>query len=304
MNTSRFINFGKYDFTINKSFYRNISLVSIFGATGIALAGFFGRWMDFKNTVLTFYNLPTKDMSMEEILDAVRDMSDPSSTPATTVFLFALCLLMMSIFAGYTFHNLRNKQGRITELTMPATNLERWTWHVLTTFVGGFAVITVSVLFADAVNAILNLIVYKSTLGTSLFINVARWFTVIIPEGTPFVTTGASGALFGKPETIWAIRALMTTGIFFNLSFFILVNSMKYKYNIILTFIIMQVLQMAITITVTTMAMYHDTSRALDVDIEPYIFAASAVNAVLAATCLWASYRKYYNAQITSRFNK
>lgn len=303
MDTSRLINFGKYDFNINKSFYRNISLVTIFGATGIALIGFFGRWTDFKNTV-SMMNIPVQDMSMQEILDAVRVATDPSSTPITSSFLFYFCQIMLSIFAGYTFHNLRNKQGRITELTMPATNLERWTWHVLTALFGGFAVCIVSVLLADAMNAILNLIVYHSCLESSLSANVARWFLVIIPEGTPFISTGSAGLIFEEPNFIWAVRALMTSSLICSFAFFVFVNSLKYKYNIVLAYIITQVFAIAAFITIAIAGSYMDTARMEDADVEPIIFCLAGVNTILAVAFLWLSYRTYCKAQITSRRNK
>ena len=67
-NKERFLNFGRYDLIINKSFYRTMALICIFGSTGIAFVAFFGRWLmanafnsiDIYGTVRTIPSLELK----------------------------------------------------------------------------------------------------------------------------------------------------------------------------------------------------------------------------------------------------
>ena len=53
------------------------------------------------------------------------------------------------------FHNLRNRQGRIAELTLPASNIERFLWHAFVVLVGAHVWFLMSVGLAEILNAIL-----------------------------------------------------------------------------------------------------------------------------------------------------
>ena len=142
-NKKRFVNFGRYDLIINKSFYITMALFTSFGALGITLVAFVSRWLIFRNS-------SSGDTSFESY----------SNTIVFEFFLIAFFSIMRTIFAGCTFHNLRNKQGRITELTLPATNLEKYVWHFSLVSIGGLLTCMASLLGADIINAILNLFVY------------------------------------------------------------------------------------------------------------------------------------------------
>ena len=49
MEFNRFMQYAKYDLTINKAFYRNMSIVAVSIITGIAILGFLVRWTMIKN---------------------------------------------------------------------------------------------------------------------------------------------------------------------------------------------------------------------------------------------------------------
>ena len=308
MNTSRLLNFGKYDYTINKSFYRNITLTTIFGSVGIAITGFLGRYLEFKGAMTM--GIDRSGMSEEEMYESIKMVTDPSSTPGTCFAILSFCLTMMCIFAGYAFHNLRNKQGRITELTLPATNLERWTWHVLATLVGGILISCVSVLAADAVNAIANLMAYGTHIQSSLTAIVAKMVAIHITSDTTYLGTGASGLIFTQSTFLWSFRIMMYSIVLAQISAYIFGNSLKYKYNIIITYIALQVVGMFGIICFSLLLAHIDASN-IDIYVEGgtelfiyFFWAVTAIALIAGALLCWGSYRNYCNAQITSRLNK
>ncbi len=144
-NKERFLNFGRYDLIINKSFYRTMALICIFGSTGIAFVAFFGRWL-----MANAFN------SLD--IEPLQDFWSYKNVAITALVLIMFTGIMHVIFAGCTFHNLRNKQGRISELTLPATNLEKYAWHLGLVIIGGTLAIILSLVCSDALNALLNLI--------------------------------------------------------------------------------------------------------------------------------------------------
>lgn len=309
MNTTNLLNFGKYDYTINKSFYRNIALTTIFGSVGIAIMGFVSRLLEFKAAfAVASY---TEGMTEDEAFDTIRLVSDPGNTPFTSTMIYIFCITMLCIFAGYTFHNLRNKQGRITELTMPASNLERWTWHVLIAVIGGFLVCVVSVLAADAVVAIANLVAYGTKIAHSHSLEVAKYAFILIGEddATPF-TRGAAGLVFNQPGFVFALRMAIFAMASSQIAAYIFGNSLKYKYNIILTYIVLQIVGLVFIIAVAAL-IGHIERYDIDIYAENgadiminFMWATAAIHTALTALLLWGSYHLYCKAQITSRINK
>lgn len=308
MNTSRLLNFGKYDYTINKSFYRNITLTTVFGSVGLAITGFLGRYLEFKGAMTM--GIDRSGMSEEEMYESIKMVTDPSNTPGTSFAILAFCLTMMCIFAGYTFHNLRNKQGRITELTLPATNLERWTWHILTTIVGGLLICCVSVLAADAVNAIANFMAYGTHIYSSLTANVAKYVALYITSDTAYFGTGAAGLIFTQNTFIWSLRIMLYCIFFAQLGAYIFGNSLKYRYNIIITYIALQVVGM-FGIICFSLLLAHIDAHNIDIYVEDgtelfiyFFWTVTAIALVVGSLLYWGSYRNYCKAQITSRLNK
>ena len=93
--------YANFDLTINKSFYRNLALVLGFTIVGIIVISFFCRWFS--------YSLGMGPYMYNDL---------QTTAMFTTVVIWA----SLYIGAGCTLHPLRNKQGRITHMTMPATN--------------------------------------------------------------------------------------------------------------------------------------------------------------------------------------
>jgi len=293
-NIDRFNTFGRYDLIINKAFYRTMALITIFGATGLATIGFFLRWIIFKTQDGTDYIPPF--FKLDEVF-------------MTAFVLIAFSSIMHVIFAGCTFHNLRNKQGRIAELTLPATNLEKFTWHIAIVVIGGSAVIIASVLCADIVNAILNLAFHPIDAQRSLTLYVGNiMFGTIDSEFINNEGTEIMNELGIKSYFKFACTALSISGF----AFFILGNAIKYKYNIILTYIIYEFAVTAIVfgfIYLVSLFADSDTVHQMTDEEGIAIFKIIAnliaiFNCLLTALYIWLSYHLYKKAQITSGWNK
>lgn len=313
-NKERFANFAKYDLTINKAFYRNIALVTIAGAISVALIGFMARYSIYTN------------MQYDSMSDIYRDV-DPYAFEGynwvyfTAAYEIGFLFIMMQIFAGCWAHNLRNKQGRITELTLPSTNLEKFTWHALLMLVGGFIACTVSLLIADGLNALLTLITYGAEDGiASLSAAIGDIYTVrgfienVILRSTPFGV-----GLHDNSPAVRAYQAMtfmIVCGSISQVFVYFLGNALKYKYNIILTYICLQVISTILSILFfigsatlssipTFMELSADTTETDPVNIVTlwsYILGGFAL--ILAFVFIWWSYNRYTKAQITSPFNK
>lgn len=135
------------------------------------------------------------------------------------------CLFISVVLMGYAFHNLRTRQGRIAELTLPATNLERFLAHILIVTVGNFLLLQGSVLLADLVNFILAWLIHGQT--TSFSITESFYNMVVVKSSID----GSWISMINQLERY-------TFGYLMFLSFYatyLLGNVWKYRYNIVLT---------------------------------------------------------------------
>ncbi|MBQ9666476.1 MAG: hypothetical protein IJ635_04005 [Bacteroidaceae bacterium] len=308
----RFANFAKYDLAINKVFYRNLALFTTIGAVGIAVLGFMGRYTMWKSVTFSDGGIDSDPFSY----------SGYNSLFGTAGYVVGFLGIMLYIFAGCSFHNLRNKQGRITELTLPATNLEKFVWHTGLMLGGGFILCILSLLLADGVNALLTLAVYGSEGGVaSLAAAVGDIFSLHINIHGIYSATLSGGDSHTEGELIWGAR--LVKSISFCLVFvaiaetivYLFGNAVKYKYNIILTYVAMQVLGFIIVILFFVgVAIYADRIDAItevenggeillhNMTVGFYIIGSLAL--ILAAFLGWKSYRLYTQAQITTPLNK
>jgi hypothetical protein len=226
---------------------------------------------------------------------------------------------MMQIFAGCWAHNLRNKQGRITELTLPANNLEKFTWHALLMLAGGFILCILSLLIADGLNASFTLIAYGAENGiTSLTASAIEMCSpqkiieTIIMRGMAHSSDSIT-----NPDAVQFFNAftiLIFCSFFFQITIYFLGNAFKYKYNIILTYVALQVLStilsfifficgaLGTTVGNNMNVFFSDEDAGRIVTIFYYVLSFIAL--VASALFIWWSYNRYTKAQITSSFNK
>lgn len=318
-NTERFVNFAKYDLAINKAFYRNMSLAALLGTIGIAAIGFSGRYMMWKQVALN----PFYDGDL-----------DPYSEDGynwmvfTGCYLFVFLVIMMVIYAGCWAHNLRTKQGRITELTLPANNLEKFVWHIGLMLVGGFLLNVVALLIADALNALLTILIYGTEGGvaslTSTVIDVMNMkqlevlntVNVNLPDEANLEYREGVAMTANIAKFFQSLRFVIICGIIFKLFIYMFGNAVKYKYNIILTYITMQVLGIILVIlTFVGIAIFGeyikdfvpkhwDDPLEFLADLRYGFYMKSICDLLLSALLAWWSYKRYTQAQITSPLNK
>ena len=256
-------------------------------------------------------------------------MSDDQVNPDFDNWMFTTALYevgligtLLTIFAGCWAHNLRSKQGRITELTLPATNLEKFLWHTLVVLVGGAIVCFLALLVADGLNALLTLICFGAENGITSLTDSAFEICSVnnLQEqyfNRPLSITGFdSASVEGTP-----IGRFYNTITFFIIALFILqlaiyffANSLKYKFNIILTYIALQILGTIGSIFFfICSALWGEpffdtidehTSEEVVNSVCTFFGTIGSIGIVLAILLFWWSYKRYTKAQITSPFNK
>ena len=310
----RFANFATYDLTINKSFYSNMALVTIAGAACIALLGFIARYTLYSSIVNNTMSGPAYSYVPD-----VNSFEGYNWLYFTAFGELGFLLIMMQIFGGCWAHNLRNKQGRINELTLPATNLEKFTWHALLVLVGGFILCILSLLIADGFNSLLTLINYGTENGIkSLTASVGEMCSFQnIAETVFFRGFGHSSDKALPQEAVpyfSSLTALVFCSTFFQITIYFLGNAFKYKYNIILTYVALQVIGTVLSFlffmfgaigaaSTNLMDLYFSEDDAINtLTILYWVLAALALAA--SAFFIWWSYNRYTKAQITSSFNK
>ena len=287
-NKERFVNFAKYDLAINKSFYRNLSLATIVGTFGIALFGFMIRWNIWQNYA-SEYSLNDEGF---DTFDFAWDCS------GTSACLLVFCTLMLTGFCGCWAHNLRSRQNRIMELTLPAANIEKFVWHLVLTVGGGALLVVLSAVLADGLNALLCLFTMpKGAEVPSLIAKMWSFLTFSIIEDA-----GDAKAL---------VVSLCVCSYILQLAFYIYGNSLKYKFNIILTYAAEQVITLVLSILfitiVTSIHTYWSISmneEDVETMFEYILYGISAIEIILAAIFVWQSYRNYVKAQLITPLNK
>ena len=111
-----------------------------------------------------------------------------------------------------------------------------------------------------------------------------------------------------------ALTVLMFCSTFFQVTIYFLGNAFKYKYNIILTYVALQVIGTVLSFvffifgamgaaSANAMDLYFSEDDALNTLTILY-WVLAALSLVAGAFFIWWSYNRYTKAQITSSFNK
>ena len=306
-NTKRFANYANFDLTINKNFYRNLALVLFFTIVGVVVFSFFMRWLTYQVSAPSqIYN----DLTL------------------TSFVVIVIMQFSLYIAGGCTLHPLRNKQGRITNLTMPATNLEKYSWHVLICVVGAIVVSVLSIAIADLINYLMTIAVFKDTEGVqSLFVNVFSNTTgTAIQNFTNQMHASMNGVTVTDPTYVSPENEMLGNilnasmfatwaSIFCHTSIYAFANSLKYKFNIPLTYILMQVIgfifgmlmligMIWLTSRIERMDIDEETIRAFFEHFHIYLYVWGGLT-ILAGIGLWTwAYKRYTKAQLCNKLNK
>ena len=193
-NFNRFVNVARWDLTVNSKFYTRSILVCVIA---VCLP------------VVMSYLLALIRGHFIHVYDNIEKFSLISSVIGT---------FYMVIAFGYMFHNLLTKQGRINELTLPSTNLERFLWHFLVIWLGTQIVWFVSVAMADLLH-----VIFRAMLHATDYRSI---FADCFAKSIPWVTSDTYGHDLVPLSILMAFNGVST---------FSLVNAWKYKYNIPLT---------------------------------------------------------------------
>ena len=282
MNLNRFINVARYNFAINRAQYMKLAL-SLVLAMSLPLLIFIVKsiWVSAitHNTEWALASIPGTDMG----------------NWMSVCFVFA-----WPILAGYTFHNLLTKQSRIKELTLPASNCEKFLFHALVTIVGSLLAYVVGYFMLDILQYFYVGIVYG-------FSN-AEW----IPYSSIFFAHNSNMDihLIDGEASLWFTLISEFYLVAF-LSTFVLGNAIKYKHNVLWTILFHWALGFIVLICMGMLVpMLKDIDAdwllSLDKDkVVTYLKVGSLTLASLITIfCWWMSYRLYCRAQITTKRNK
>ncbi len=269
MKLDRFLNVARWNFAVNRSQYMKMAL-SLFLVMAIPFLTFLLK------TIWVTGITRSPEIALASFPGA--DMGDWMAVS----FVFAL-----PIICGYTFHNLLTKQSRIKELTLPASNGEKFLFHAVVT-VGG-ALLTYIVGF--------------------MLINIIQYFYV--------------GTVYGFSNAEW----ISYSSIFFDLdswpafiiclgwlafaSTFVLGNALNYRHNVLWTFVFhmgLGFVSMLCLGMIMPMLIEVDWSWLKNFDLSDAetfvktIFVTFFTLVIVA--CWWLSYYFYCHAQITTKRNK
>ena len=285
-NFNRFWNFGRWDLTVNRTFYRKSALFVI---------------------AIIFLPVLMKYTSVLWTRGVLMRQADPydftamqDSLSGTVGWIGFVIPILMTLFMGYTFHNLLTRQGRINELTLPATNLERFVWHLSLMLVGGLLLIVLAVLFADLMHVVLGFCVAGQRHFNSLFLSVFK---------DSFEASGNVGGIDVSAGLPWLIGFF---GGLFHLGVFVLGNAWKYRHNVIQTILFITAFSFSCVVLLgfsfTLMAGHMDFTEAsfsfLEHVPEKLVFiGVLLVEMALCCLVYWLSYRLYCRAQVTTPRN-
>ena len=283
-NIKRFLNVARWDLSVNSKFYtRSAIMMMAFISTPIVL--------------FYLYNMLTKGFLL------LGNTSDNVESFAMTIGLIGIAYSVIS--AGYMFHNLITKQGRISELTLPATNLERFVWHAVVIMIGVPLVFFCGVVVADFLHFLFRLMITNADIQSltaayywgegdfSNWHNYSHGFEDFMEDyGYELVTT-----IF-----IWGACYTRSFSLF---------NAWKYKYNIPITFLFYFILWTVLPLVLLFLGtMFFSKENVLDFmewikDVNPHnIVIGVGIVGILVYIGIWLlTYRLYKRAQLTTKRN-
>ncbi len=276
MNFDRFKKVARWNFAVNRSQYLKLSL-GLFLFMSVPYLLFITRsiWALalYRNTEFAVSSIP----------------GDGMVAWMWTCFLFA-----MPILCGYTFHNLLTKQSRIKELTLPASNGEKFLFHALVTVGGALLTYVVSFL-------VINLLQYL-TVGLIYGFSYANWLPI-----NPFLFTRLDDDVITNGWLqLFAVLSWVA-----GFSTFVLGNAIKYRHNVIWTFLFHWALSLVMMLVLGLVsASLVQTNLDWVKNLNEWQFKTLVkvffigVPSLIIIFCWWMSYRLYTRAQITTLRNK
>ena len=273
----RFANVARWDLSVNSKFYTRSALLMV---AVICMP------------VVLYY---LYSMVMKSYL-SFATIYDTAEGFATVINLIGLAYMIIA--SGYMFHNLLTKQGRINELTLPATNLERFIWHAVVVIVGVDVVFFAGVLTADLLHVLFRLPIPNAEIHSITLAAYNYDFSKLL-ELDEFNKNTFGLIVFFFLMALCYVRS------------FSLVNAWKYRYNIPLTFFIYFLIQtflpLLVLFIVTQFISPEFVSNLLnwlnEKSITFWIVCLDIIAALLYVGIWLLTYRLYKRAQLTTKRN-
>ena len=281
-NIKRFLNVARWDLSVNSKFYtRSAIMMMAFISTPIVL--------------FYLYNMLTKGFLL------MGNTSDNVESFAMTIGMIGIAYSVIS--AGYMFHNLLTKQGRISELTLPATNLERFVWHAVVIMIGVPLVFFCGVVVADFLHFLFRLMITNADIQS---LTAAYYWSDF--EGWHNATPGLED--FMEDYGYELVTTIFIWGACYTRSFS-LFNAWKYRYNIPITFLFYFILWTVLPLILLFIGtMLFSEENVMDFmewfkDANPHnIIIGVGIVGLLVYIGIWLlTYRLYKRAQLTTKRN-
>ena len=280
------MNVARWDIAINRTFYTRMFVL----VAAIALLPMLAKYLFALWTIIALG-------ASREAYITLNAMDDLTGLAETTNFLLPM---MLTVMMGYMFHNLVTRQGRINELTLPATNWERFLWHFCLIVGGGLLTGLVSILLADLLHVLLGWAILRQTSFQS--------YTLLVFKSYGEVWTFLNNISTGSVLTV----LITVVASLINYSLFALGSAWRYRYSIAYTLLYMfaasLIFMVVMGFVVSAIVNRFDNIRALLENLAP--ISGTTVGSVflvlelvVLAFVWWLTYRLYCRAQITTRRN-
>ncbi|MCD8304413.1 MAG: ABC transporter ATP-binding protein [Prevotellaceae bacterium] len=200
-------------------------------------------------------------------------------------------ILLLPWLYGWMLHNLTTRQGRIMELTLPATNAEKFLWHALFPLLGSLAVAVASWIVLDLVHWLVGCAMLGLGRDGEFIASLLR---LSVAEGEPPLE-----GLLGFPGGGLLMLCFLSS--------FALGNACKYRQNVVYTLLAdLGVCFLCFILTVIlSFALFSRVDIAWDLGNLAHraVVASRVVLVVVAVACWWLAYWLYTRAAFTSKRN-
>ena len=287
----RFLSVGRWDVTVNRRFYTNQATALLVLAVAPVVVRFLSAWA--AGDVALF------GMGTAALYPAM-DMGYWIGF-MTGFYRFVFWVLPV-VSLSYMLHNMVRKQGRIQELTLPASNVERFLWHLAFCLLAPMMVFFGSMLLADGINML-----FAAVFGCFSQVRSLICAFFVRPCSMPVdFSSGMGHPLLGHSFEVLSMLCFMST--------FALGNAWKYRYNLIFTCLMHVVLWLVSGICLMFFAgaflqfAGYDCIADMNCNFNPnatVMFCLLDLFMLALLVGIWAlTYKLYCDAQVTSRRNR
>lgn len=288
---NRFLSVGRWDVTVNRRFYTNQAIALLVLAVAPVVLRYLSAWA--AGDVALF------GMDTAALYPAM-DMGYWIGF-MTGFYRFVFWVLPV-VSLSYMLHNMVRKQGRIQELTLPASNVERFLWHLAFCLLAPMVVFFGSMLLADGINML-----FAAVFGCFSQVRSLICAFFVRPCSMPVdFSSGMGHPLLGHSFEVLSMLCFMST--------FALGNAWKYRYNLIFTCLMHVVLWLVSGICLMFLAGAFLQFAGYDCMADTYcnfdpngtvMFCLLDLFMLALLVGIWAlTYKLYCDAQVTSRRNR